>query len=49
MGVIDHYNSEIKGWHMDIKHTRVEVMHVLRNAVRNELKVLQKMYVWTFN
>lgn len=36
MGVIDHYNSEIKGWHMDIKHTRMQVMYALRNAVRNE-------------
>jgi len=26
MGVIDHYKNEIKGWHMDIKHARIEVM-----------------------
>lgn len=36
MGVIDHFNSEIKGWHMDVRHTKVEVMQALRNAVRNE-------------
>jgi len=42
MGVIDHYNSEIKGWHMDIKHTRIEVMHALRNAVRNEFDAIGK-------
>lgn len=42
MGVIDHYNSEMKGWYIDIKHTRLEVMHALRNAVRNEFKSVAK-------
>lgn len=36
MGVIDHFNSEIKGWYMSNKHTHVEVMQALRNAVHNE-------------
>lgn len=42
MGVIDHFNSEIKGWHMSEKHTRVEVMEALRTAVKNEFKGVEK-------
>jgi len=42
MGVIDHFNSEIKGWYVSDKHTHVEVMQALRNAVQNEFGKIDK-------
>jgi len=36
MGVIDHFNSGIMGWHMNTKHKSAQVMQALRNAVQNE-------------
>jgi len=42
MGVIDHFNSEIKGSHVSTKHTSKEVMQAMRNAVRNEFGTTNK-------
>jgi len=36
MGITDHYNSEIKRWHVSVKSTAKEAMEAIRNAVRNE-------------
>lgn len=34
--ITDHYNSEIKGWHVSVKSTAKDAMEAIRNAVRNE-------------
>ena len=40
--IVDHYNSEVKGWHLSQDCTRKEAMQALRHAIRSEFDHVEK-------